>query len=237
MNSNVADDRYIGGKYLEDTKTWHMEDSPYKAKIVLDAIRRNNIAFNTCADIGCGAGLVTEILSKKFPTAKFTGYEISPGVDVFWESRAISDRLNFSHDDLLDLDKTYDLVTCLDVFEHIEDCYGFLRRLNKRGKTFIFNIPLDMCVAKLMTSGLERARRIAGHLHYFNAYTAREIIADTGYTVVDAKICVAFLSVPPRNTMQAVVLPFRLATLALGKRTSSTLFGGMSLLVTATSKA
>jgi hypothetical protein len=236
MNAKIADERYIGGKYLEDTKTWHMEDSPYKAKIVLDAIARNQIEFKTCADIGCGAGLVTEILFKKFPDSKFAGYEIATDVDPFWKTRLAAENLTFSHDNLLELDLQYDLITCLDVFEHIEDCYGFLRKLNKRGKTFIFNIPLDMCVAKLLTSGIKRARTIAGHLHYLNEYTAKEIIANTGYDVVDAKLCVAFLGVPPRNVSQSLILPFRLATLILGKSMSATLFGGMSLLVTARSK-
>jgi 2-polyprenyl-3-methyl-5-hydroxy-6-metoxy-1,4-benzoquinol methylase len=236
MNTNIADDRYTGRKYLEDTKTWHMEDSPYKAKIVLQAIERNKIEFQTCADIGCGAGLVTELLFQKFPAKKFVGYEISSGVDVFWKSRASSKNLSFSHEDLLELDLKYDLITCLDVFEHIEDSYGFLRKLNKKGRTFIFNIPLDMCVAKLMTSGIKRAHTIAGHLHYFNAYTAKQIISNTGYEVIDSKICVAFLGVPPRSVSQALVLPFRLATLLLGKSFSATLFGGMSLMVTAKSK-
>jgi hypothetical protein len=80
-------------------------------------------------------------------------------------------------------------------------------------------------------------REDVGHLHYFNAYTARQTLLDTGYEIVEARLSAAFLHVPPRSLRQALILPFRLATLLFGKGFSSAAFGGMSLLVTARNPA
>lgn len=233
MTEELIDSRYVDGNYLDNTKTWHIEDSPYKAEIVMRALLRNNIIFERCADVGCGAGLIVEILAKLFPKVEFTGYEISQNVDVFWKDRITGNNLRFSHDNILDFEEKTDLVICLDVFEHVEDYYLFLKKMCKIGDTFVFNIPLDMCVAKLVTSGLRNARHEVGHLHYFNRYTAKETIRDCGYEIIEESLCAAFLRTPPRNIRQAIALPFRLLSLILGKPLSATIFGGMSLLVVA----
>lgn len=233
MTDQIIDIQYVDGAYLHKTKTWHTEDSPYKAAIVNEAIKRNKIEFSHCADVGCGAGLVVEILSELNQQAEFTGFELSNDVDVFWSNRKKTKNLSFKHDNIVEQDQVFDLIICLDVFEHVEDYFLFLRSLKAVGKTFIFNVPLDMCVAKLLTSGIKNARRDVGHLHYFNSYTAKETISDTGYKIIDTKLSAAFLKIPPRSFRQAIALPIRLLSLIFGKSLSATLFGGMSLLIVA----
>ncbi len=237
MPPNDIGNRYIDGDYLEKTGTWHAEDSPYKAKIVDAAIQRNRLAFANCVDIGCGAGKVVEILSGKYPDRKFTGYELSHDVDFIWKTNNTRDNLSYSHDNIFDMDARHDVILCLDVFEHVEDYFGFLKKLHSKGKYFIFNVPMDMNMMKIYGSGLRRARDDAGHLHYFNPYTAARALTDTGYDIVEARLSAAFLHVPPRNAHQAAVLPLRLATLLFGKGFSCSVFGGMSLLVTARNPA
>jgi SAM-dependent methyltransferase len=224
---------YSDGSYLESNKNWHQEDSPYKARMVLAAIARNRIQFATCADVGCGAGLVTELLAREFPGARFEGFDLSPDAEEFWKQRQPLSNLEFKTDDITNSGRRYDLVVCLDVFEHVEDYFGFLRRLRPTGKHFIFNIPLDMNVMKLLTPGIRFAREEVGHLHYFNRYTAVQTLKDTGYRVHDAYLSPAFRFTMPRNVRQAAILPIRLLSLILGKRFASTVLGGVSLVVTA----
>ena len=88
------------------------------------------------------------------------------------------DNLSFVVDDLVESPEQFDLVICLDVIEHVEDYFGFLRKLRGRGKYFVFNIPLDMNVMKLVTPGIRYAREEVGHLHYFNRYTALQALKD-----------------------------------------------------------
>jgi SAM-dependent methyltransferase len=224
---------YADGSYLASNKNWHQEDSPYKAKLVCKAISRNKLKFTSCADIGCGAGLVTELLAKEFPSSTFQGFDLSKDAKEFWKTRLSLDNLSFKNENLLDCQQRFDLVVCLDVFEHVENYFGFLRDLSTKGKYFVFNIPLDMNVMKMLTPGIKFAREEVGHLHYFNRYTALQTIADTGYRIHDWYLSSAFTSTMPRNIRQAAILPIRLLSLALGKRFASTVFGGISLVVTA----
>jgi len=228
-------DIYDNEEYLRDNSNWHQEDSPYKASFVDKIIKRNNLNFDSCIDIGCGAGVVTELLATKFPESKFIGCDLSSDAQRFWAQRAKLKNLEFKNTDITEEDYSYDLIVCLDVFEHVEDYFTFLRSIKNKGKSFIFNIPLDMNVMKVMTNGIKFARDEVGHLHYFNEYTALQTLEDCGYNVKDNFLSTAFLSTLPRNGRQIAVLPFRLVTLALGKSLGARLFGGQSLVVFAES--
>ncbi len=217
--------------YLKTNSNWHQEDSPFKVSVIKKMIRKNNIKFNTCADVGCGAGLITELLSKTYPNISFVGFDLSKDVYLFWQKRTKRENLKFINGDIHDFDKSFDLILCLDVFEHIEDYFKFLKKLKKSGNKFIFNIPLDMNVMKVITNGIKLARTEVGHLHYFNEYTALETLKDCGFKVIDSFLSTAFLSVPPRNIRQLAVLPLRLITLIFGKSVGAKIFGGQSLVV------
>ena len=58
-----AEEMYISNEYLEKNPTWHVEDSPWKAKQILRIIENNNLQPNSICEIGCGGG---EILHQLF---------------------------------------------------------------------------------------------------------------------------------------------------------------------------
>jgi len=177
--------------------------------------------------------LVTELLAERFPESTFQGYELSSDAKEFWASRQPLTNLSYKLGNILDAPDVFDLITCLDVFEHVEDYYGFLRSLRSKAKYFVFNIPLDMCVMKIVTPGIRYAREEVGHLHYFNRYTALQTLKDTGYKILEAQLSSMFSSEMPRNVRQAAILPLRLLSLTLGRHFASTVFGGVSLVATA----
>ena len=222
---------YSNKIYLNTNSNWHQEDSPFKVSVVKKMMNKNNIKFNTCADVGCGAGLITELLSNVYPNISFVGFDLSKDVYLFWEERSKKKNLKFINGDVFDFDRSFDLILCLDVFEHVEDYFRFLKKLKKSGRKFIFNIPLDMNVVKVITNGIKLARTEVGHLHYFNQYTALETLKDCGFKVIDSFLSTAFLSVPPRNVRQLALLPLRLFTLIFGKSFAARIFGGQSLVV------
>ena len=143
--------------------------------------------------------------------------------------------MEFKNKDLGEENNAFDVVICLDVFEHVEDYYGFLRSVKSSGKNFIFNVPLDMNVMKILSGGIRYAREEVGHLHYFNEYSAIKTLEDCGYVVKDSFLSAAFIAVLPRNYRQLAVLPIRLISLVFGKSIGAKLFGGMSLVVLAES--
>ena len=219
---------YENQKYLKKNPNWHIEDSPYKANLVLKAIKKSKINFTNMVDIGCGAGRVIKILSQKYPNKFFHGVDFSPDASKFWDVGK-SKNLKYSQD----IDQKFDIALCLDVFEHVDDYLGFLKDIKTKAKFFIFNIPLDMNVVKLLSPGIRYVRENAGHIHYFNIYTAKETLKRCGYEIINSSTSIGFLGTPPRNIRQWIILIPRLLSLLLGKNFSSILFGGSSITVVA----
>jgi len=222
---------YSEGTYLKHNANWHQEDSPYKAKLVIEML--DKLPVGSILEIGCGAGEVIRILSRQFPDIQFEGFDVSADAATFWPGKE-SANLKFSRADLLESDKRADVVLCLDVFEHVEDYMGFLKRLKPHGSCFIFNVPMDMCIMKLLGGGLRHARKEVGHLHYFNEWSAKAALADCGYRIEAAKLSPAFLKIPPRNLRQSLIAAPRIvAHFLLGSRLACKLLGGYSLVVRA----
>lgn len=83
-------------------------------------------------DVGCGGGIVCEPMARL--GAVVTGLDAS--------SKAIKAAKDHAHDqnlkityvcgDLKNLKKTYDLVTCLEVIEHVDDLEDFLKDLTSK---------------------------------------------------------------------------------------------------------
>jgi SAM-dependent methyltransferase len=225
-------DRYNDGTYLSHNQQWHQEDSPYKASLVKQMLRNSAQDFMTCADVGCGAGRVTSILAKTFTDKVFHGFDTSTDAARFWAENAAVN-LTFSSQNFFDVQDRFDLVLCLDVLEHVDDYIGFLKALRPRGSRFIFNVPLDMSVAKLLTGGLRFVREEVGHLHYFNTYTTLETLKYAGYRIENFFLSAMFRRTMPRNLRQAFMLAPRLLTSLLGDRLSALITGGYSLVILA----
>lgn len=181
-------DIYTDGEYLKNTKTWHIEDSPWKAQQILKVASKINIPLKSVAEIGCGAGRILQELSKDnlFGAARLTGFDVSPQAIKLCED--IQDlNITFACSDLLDIDNSdyFDLLLAMDVFEHVPDYMGFLTKCRQKAKFKIYHIPLDIHVSSVLRNSLTNARRSLGHLHYFTADTAIATLRDTGHSVIE----------------------------------------------------
>src|SRR5437879_533369 len=144
--------QYLTGEYREKNPSFHVEDSPWKARQIQKMLDSQGISTGRVAEVGCGAGEILVQLSKLYPEAKFDGFEISPQGFALCRQRE-SDRTKFYNSDFCEsVAPAYDIVLCIDVFEHVEDCFGFLRAIRRRGNAFIFHIPLDMNVQMVLRS-------------------------------------------------------------------------------------
>lgn len=76
---------YTEGQYLKENTTWHVEDSPWKAKQIFKMSKNTQLEeISTVAEIGCGAGEILVQLSKMFDTSiEYTEYDISLQVAKF----------------------------------------------------------------------------------------------------------------------------------------------------------
>jgi predicted TPR repeat methyltransferase len=180
----LSKDIYVDGSYRANNPGWHSADSAWKAERIAAIVARNSVDFTSCIEVGCGAGQVLAQLSQRMPGKKFSGYDVSPDAAKFWTAPPNAD-LSYHLQDFTETDERSDLLLLIDVFEHIEDYMGFLRKLAGRARWFVFHIPLDMHVSGLLRDRQLHARRQVGHLHYFSRATALATLADTGYLVIE----------------------------------------------------
>ncbi len=77
------------------------------------------------------------------------------------------------------------MAAAVDVFEHVEDYIGFLRKVARLARYGIFHIPLDISVQSILRDLPMNNRRTAGHLHYFMKDTALATLDYAGLEILD----------------------------------------------------
>ena len=228
-------DIYSTGKYLEDNPGWHAGDSPWKAAQILKMMRKHDLQPGTVCEVGCGAGEILSQLQSELPGALFHGYEVSPQAYELCITRE-KEGLQFTRGDLLETKEKFDLLLCIDVFEHVPDYLGFLNRLRRHAETFIFHIPLDLSLLSILRPArLEQVRYGVGHLHTFTYESALAVLKDTGYQVEDSFFTAGGMELAKNRRRVRTVLANlpRHVIGAFSQRVSARLLGGYSLMVMA----
>ncbi len=226
---------YTSGEYLRKNPTWGSEDSAWKAARILEITERNGLVPESVCEIGCGAGEILDQLHLKMPQAvSFSGYEISPQAFALCQAKEKS-RLRFFLKDLPDQGgPAFDLVLLIDVFEHVEDYLGFLRKVRPLGKNTLFHIPLDLSAQAVMREKpILHAREQVGHLHYFTKSTALATLRDAGYEIVDYVYTQRSTDLPAKTLGSFLAKLPRKLGFVLARDLSVRTFGGYSLLVLA----
>jgi SAM-dependent methyltransferase len=179
-------DKYVGSEYLSDNPDWHEDDAPWKASHIEKILSQNDIVPRSICDIGCGTGAIIEILSKQYSSAAVRGFEISPHAYKMCTKRATGN-LSFSMADAFESGETFDLCMAIDVIEHVENPFAFLRLMRKMAKWHVLHIPLDMnSLAVGRGWVLPDARSKLGHIHYFSRDSALALLAESGLEVIDS---------------------------------------------------
>lgn len=226
----MLEEKYITGEYLEKNPTWHIEESPWKVRHILPMLKRHHLEPHTICEVGCGAGEVLRLLQTSMSdTCTFWGYDISPQAIEMCQEKA-NERLHFKLADIRqEQDIFFDLLLVLDVIEHLEDYFSFLRDLKPKSTYKLFHIPLEVSVQGVLRGKIFLQNRdLHGHLHYFTKETALRTLEDAGYEVVD-------YSYSPGYEVYPTLLQGNLRKLffALHKNLAVRILGGFRLLVLA----
>ncbi len=225
---------YKDGQYLQKNPTWHIEESPFKAKYILRLLERNAVHPRTICEVGCGAGEVLRQLQQRMPAeCEFWGYDISPQAFEFCRERA-NDRLHFQLADLCKEESAhFDLLLVLDVVEHVEDYFTLLRAVHRRATRTLFHFPLDISVqAVIRKNGMMKRRQDHAHIHYFTRELALATLRDTGYRVVDWLYAPRSNEIGPHPIQKVFRLP-RAAFFAVDPDLAVRVLGGYSLMALA----
>jgi SAM-dependent methyltransferase len=226
----MAEDRYRDGEYLKKNPSWHAEESPYKAMNILKILERNQLAPRSICEIGCGAGETLRQLQRKMDrNCIFTGYEISPQAYKLCKNRSNS-RLRFKLKDILaERRSCFDLMLVLDVLEHLEDYFSFLRKIKSKSEHKIIRMPLEINLFHLIKNSFSTFRDSVGHLHFFNDQMVFRILKETGYEIIDY-LYADYLDLPNQPLLYRLFGPGRNLVFRINRSWGARL-GGYSLMV------
>ncbi|GAA4713304.1 bifunctional 2-polyprenyl-6-hydroxyphenol methylase/3-demethylubiquinol 3-O-methyltransferase UbiG [Sphingomonas lutea] len=161
----------------------------------VDEHLRRPLEGKSALDVGCGAGLLAEPLARM--GAKVTAIDATPEVIAVARDHAAGQGLeiDYRQGDVQALDGQYDLVTCLEVIEHVADPAAFLRALAARlapDGLLILSTPNATGWSKLMMITLaEGLGQIPRGTHDFDKFISPErmktLLADAGLECVDVE--------------------------------------------------
>ena len=224
-------DQYRDGTYLQVTAgTWDLSDAPFKAGEVLQMLKKHKIQPASVCDIGCGAGGVLREMQQALPKeVRFTGYDVSPQALEIGK-QFVNERCTFLLDDPFKDGKIFDVALAMDVFEHVEDCFAFLRNMKAKAQYKMYHVPLEVHASAALR-GIHAWP--VGHLHQFNRETALKTIEQTDQEIVDHWYTGPSNSESDSFRTRLTHMVRRPLAAIAGKTFSARLLGGYSLLVLA----
>lgn len=173
-------------KYVRDQIDQHWQ---------CDECGRTPLEEKSVLDVGCGAGLLAEPLARL--GGKVTGIDASPEViRVAREHAAASGlEIDYRSGDIQDLEGKFDLVTAMEVIEHVTDPRLFVESLAKRLASdglLIMSTPNATGWSKfLMITVSEGLGQIPRGTHDFDRFIAPErlklLLSEAGLKCIDVE--------------------------------------------------
>ena len=186
----IFESLYTSNEYLKHSPDWHAEVSPVKVVHILRMLKQTSITPQRIGDVGCGVGEILALLQERMdPSCTFWGYDIAPKA-IERARMKENDRLHFTLADFTQVDDApFDLILLIDMIEHVENCFQFLREVKTKGKYIMIQFSLDLTVGALLRPrtllGFRSTHGHVGHLHYFTKNIALAMLEDLGYEIVD----------------------------------------------------
>jgi hypothetical protein len=162
----------------------------------------------------------------------FSGYDIAPDVKHFWPSR-INEKIDFFNEDLLEKKEVYDLLLMVDVFEHVDDYFGFIKKASTKATYKIFHIPLDINAMSVLRNTPSATREMFGHIHFFTKDTALSTLKDCGLEIIDYQYTGSSVEIDNGKLSTKLLKLPRKILFAINPDFASRLLGGYSLIVLA----
>lgn len=173
-------------KYVRDQIDQHWQ---------CDECSRTPLSGRSVLDVGCGAGLLAEPLARL--GGKVTGLDASPEVISVARDHAEAMNLDIEYraGDVQELEGRFDLVTAMEVVEHVRDPAIFVKALSKRlapGGLLIMSTPNATGWSKLLMITIsEGLGYIPKGTHDFDRFIAPDrlklFLAEAGLKCLDVE--------------------------------------------------
>ncbi len=173
-------------KYIRDQIDQHWQ---------CDECSRTPLTGKSALDVGCGAGLLAEPLARL--GAAVTGLDATPEVIAVARDHAAAMGLDIDYrvGDVQDLEGQFDLITCMEVVEHVANPAAFVNALARRlasGGLLVMSTPNATGWSKLMMITIaEGIGQIPKGTHDFDKFIGPErmktLLADAGLECLDTE--------------------------------------------------
>ena len=173
-------------KYIRDQIDQHLQG---------DECGRRPLTGKTALDVGCGAGLLAEPLARL--GARVTGIDATPAVIAVAREHGATMALDIDYrvGDVQDLEGQFDLVTCMEVIEHVAEPAAFVKALAKRlapDGLLIMSTPNATSWSRLiMITVGEGLRQIPRGTHDFEKFIGPDrmkvLLAEAGLKCLDVE--------------------------------------------------
>ena len=161
----------------------------------LDEHSLKPLAGKTALDVGCGAGLLAEPLARL--GAAVTAIDAAPGLIAAAKLHAHGQALDIDYRvaTVEELGGQFDLVTSMEVIEHVADPSAFVRALVARlasGGLMVLSTPNKTALSRLLMVGVaEAVGAVPKGTHDFDRFVApdklKAMLADSGLKCVDVE--------------------------------------------------
>lgn len=173
-------------KYIRDQIDQHWQ---------CDECKRTPLEGKSALDVGCGAGLLAEPLARL--GAKVTGLDAAPELIAVAREHAAGQglKIDYRAGELEKLEGRFDLITCMEVIEHVADPAAFVGALAARlapNGLLIMSTPNATGWSKLMMITIaEGIGRIPRGTHDFDKFITPDrlqaMLADAGLKCLDVE--------------------------------------------------
>jgi SAM-dependent methyltransferase len=134
-------------------------------------------------EVGCGEGAVLAELARRGIGEARTGIDISSAAIRRAAGRpGVTEARVFDGVRIDAPDRSYDLVICTHVLEHVSDPLGLLREITRVARAIVVEVPLERNLAARRSAALALSHG-AGHLQRFDRASVRRLIAAAGWRV------------------------------------------------------
>ena len=187
-NINQPIEYYTKGSYWENRQD---SKSDYKVRLVEYILKKYKISLFSglkAAEIGCGQGAflfpLSEYLEKEEIQYQLLGYDVSPQAINLANVRNLSssnDKVSFLVGSAADIPSNLDFIFCMDVLEHVEDPFQFLRELSSKSKYLILHLPIEHSIGHLIMQTPSQSYRTFQHIHFYSWETAKLLINESPF--------------------------------------------------------
>jgi predicted TPR repeat methyltransferase len=226
--------QYTTGAYLHNNPHWHADDAAFKAGKVLQVLGQRTTGLQHLAEVGCGTGDILLHLQQQLPAhVQLQGFDIAADAIKLAQPKS-NERLQFTCTDFTQHQpaQPYDVLLVIDVIEHIENYFQFIRDIAPKARYTVFHIPLDMSLWTLFREQmLIESKQRVGHIHNFTEDFIKSVLTDAGYTIIDRLYTPAL--VQPKGFKQKMVEGLRSLLFKLSPRFCSKTMGWVSVMLLA----